>query len=329
MSARNVIEAIDKDLYVPYLIGITKKGEWLFGNYAKQMLEGKRVELSPQLNSSLLPDPSDMQSIDVFFPVLHGPYGEDGTIQGMLKLLGTPFVGSSVIGSAVSMDKDIMKRLFMQAGLPVVKWLALTLLEKEKYTYNRVAELLGPVVFVKPANLGSSVGVHKVRTAAEYKRAVDDAFCYDTKILLEQGIEAREIECAILGNDRAEASLLGEIIPSHEFYSYESKYLDENGARMQIPAGITKEQEKEIQQLAIKAFELLECQGLSRVDFFLDKRFNKIFLNEVNTIPGFTNISMYPKLWEASGISYTQLITRLIELGMARHEREAALHTSR
>jgi D-alanine-D-alanine ligase len=257
---------------------------------------------------------------------LHGPYGEDGTIQGLLKLADIPFVGSGVLGSAAGLDKDVMKRLLRDAGIPIGKFLTLKNHEPVP-SFTSVTARLGQPFFIKPANMGSSVGISKIYKEQEYAAALRDAFQYDSKILIEEYIRGRELECAVLGNEDPAASIVGEIIPSHDFYSYDAKYLDENGAELKIPASLDTETHKKIQALAIKVFQTLCCEGLSRVDFFM-KETGEIFVNESNTMPGFTKISMYPKLWEASGISYTELITRLIELAISRFEKEMTIKTS-
>jgi D-alanine-D-alanine ligase len=245
---------------------------------------------------------------------LHGPLGEDGTVQGLLKLADVPFVGSGVLGSAVSMDKDVMKRLFRDAGIPIGKFLTFRAREKLP-SFTEIKEALGSPFFVKPANMGSSVGISKVRSETEYANAVREAFQYDVKIIIEEFIPGREIECAVLGNENPIASIPGEVIPTHEFYSYDAKYIDENGARLEIPAKLDIGCQKRVQELSIKAFKTLCCEGLSRVDFFL-KENGELLLNEINTMPGFTKVSMYPKLWEAGGIGYTELISRLIDLAL-------------
>ncbi|HYF10228.1 MAG TPA: D-alanine--D-alanine ligase family protein, partial [Candidatus Paceibacterota bacterium] len=263
----------------------------------------------------------------VVFPILHGPMGEDGTVQGLLTLAGVPFVGSGVLGSAVGMDKDAMKRLLRDAGLPIAKFVTLRASEKRP-AYAAVARKLGKILFVKPANMGSSVGVSKVRNAKEFAAALDKAFEYDSKILIEEFIPAREVECAVLGNEEPIASVVGEIIPTHEFYSYEAKYLDENGAALEVPAKIPQALSRKIQKMAVEVFKVLSCEGLGRVDFFLTEK-GRIYVNEINTIPGFTSISMYPRLFSASGISYPDLIDRLIQLALERHARSKDLKTSR
>jgi D-alanine-D-alanine ligase len=265
-------------------------------------------------------------NVDIIFPVLHGTFGEDGTIQGLLELADLPYVGAGVLGSAAGMDKDVMKSLFRAAGLPIVKHV--TLLRSEwsenpKKIQRSVESKLKYPVFVKPANLGSSVGISKAHDRTELGPAVEEAAKFDRKIVIEQGVggrrhKAREIECSVLGNDKPQASLPGEIVPSKEFYDYTAKYLDE-GSQLYIPAKITRAETKRVQQLSVSAFRAVDCAGLARVDFLMDPKTRKIYLNEINTMPGFTSISMYPKMWAATGLSYPNLIERLIELGMDRH----------
>ena len=265
-------------------------------------------------------------NVDVIFPVLHGTFGEDGTIQGLLELADIPYVGAGVLGSAAGMDKDIMKSLFIAAGLPIVKHV--TILRSDwakdpKKVEKPVAKLKYPV-FVKPANLGSSVGISKAHNKKELGPAIEEAAKFDRKIVIEQSVggikeKAREIECSVLGNDEAAASVPGEIVPIKEFYDYNAKYLDE-GSQLIIPAKLTKAETKKVQELAVKAFKAVDCSGLARVDFLMDPKTRKIYLNEINTMPGFTAISMYPKLWAASGLEYPDLIDRLIQLGIERHE---------
>lgn len=293
-SAKNVYDAIDKDKYDATLILLDKENNWL----------------DKELKNIL--------SKDVIFPVLHGPNGEDGTIQGLLQLAGKAYVGSGVLASAVGMDKDVMKRLWRDAGLPIGDYLVVKKHETAP-SYSLIQELVGLPCFIKPANMGSSVGVHKVSTKQDYQQALQDAFLYDNKILIEEYIPGRELECAILGNEEPRASVAGEIVVKNDFYSYQAKYIDEDGAGLVIPAVIESEVQKELQTLAIKAFTTLGCMGLARVDFFL-KNNGELILNEINTIPGFTAISMYPKLWQASGINYTELIDKLIKLAILRKE---------
>ena len=273
-------------------------------------------------------DNAELGSVDVVFPVLHGPYGEDGTVQGMLKLFDIPFVGGDVLGSAVGMDKDVMKRLLRDAVITIGDYRVVLRHRRADPSYEEVRDALGLPLFVKPANLGSSVGISKVGTEAEYEAALDEAFLYDTKVVVEAFIEGREIEVAVLGNEEPIASLPGEITPHHDFYSYEAKYIDDKGAGLQIPAELTEALVSEVQALAVESFQTLYCEGMARVDFFLTPD-DQFVMNEINTIPGFTRISMFPKLFEASGISYPDLIDRLVKLALARHERQQGLKTSR
>ena len=339
-SAKNIIEAIDKDKYEPVLIGVDKKGKWLLMDNTTFLLnsedpkfiklnneKGQSVAFVPQSNGRItnLDTHQSDKSIDVVFPILHGPFGEDGTMQGLLKLANIPFVGASVLGSAVGMDKDVMKRLLRDAEIPIGKFLVCK--EKDIPTYEEVVKHIGLPFFVKPANMGSSVGVSKVSEKKDFDRAIQEAFMYDKKILIEENVKGREIECSVLGNDDPITSIPGEIIPNHEFYSYEAKYIDKHGATFEIPAKLSDEIIKKVQTLAIKTFKTLSCEGLGRVDFFLKEK-GDVLVKEINTIPGFTSISMYPKLWEASGISYTELIDRLIQLALERFEKEQKLKTS-
>jgi len=339
-SAKNVFDAIDKEKYNPILIGIDKSGKWLSNDSSQLLLDtdsprlvklnhsSDTIVLAPQScgKISSLTGKKNNISIDVAFPILHGPSGEDGTVQGLLKLANIPFVGASVLGSAVGMDKDVMKRLLRDANIPIGKFIVLKA-EDSTPDYEDIKERIGSPFFIKPANMGSSVGVSKVHNKSEYSEAVRFAFDYDLKIIIEEYIKGREIECSVLGNSNPIASVPGEIIPQHEFYSYEAKYIDENGAHLKIPAKIPNKITEQIQYLAIKTFQILSCEGLARVDFFLKENGN-VFVNEINTIPGFTKISMYPKLWEATGISYTDIIDRLIQLAIERYEKEQKLKTS-
>jgi len=329
-SAASVIRALDADKYEAVLIGIGKDGRWFLGSPAQKMLpevlrQGQRVMLSADPNvAALMPleeRASGTQRVDVIFPVLHGTYGEDGTVQGLLDLAGLPYVGSGVIGSAVGMDKDMQKRLFQQARLPVGEFVAILRSEWEKdrdLVLRAVGKKFRFPLFVKPATLGSSVGMSKVHKREELPSALDLAAEFAQKILVERNIRGREIEVSVLGNDEPQASIPGEIIPHREFYDYTAKYL-EDGTRPEIPAKLSRPQVRRFQEYAGRAFRCLECRGMARVDFFLEKPSGRIYVNEVNTIPGFTAISMYPKLWEASGITYRELIDRLIELALAEH----------
>jgi D-alanine-D-alanine ligase len=267
-------------------------------------------------------------AIDVVFPVLHGPFGEDGTVQGLFKLANIPFVGAGVLGSAIGMDKDVMKRLLRDAKIPIAKFLVFERPDQNTISFTKVRKALGLPVFVKPANLGSSVGISKVNKKNQFADAVRLAFRYDNKIIIEEGIDGREIECSVLGNEKPVASLPGEIVVQHDFYSYHAKYLDDQGARLEIPARLPKNIVKKIQQTAVQAYRVLCCEGMARVDFFLRPN-GQVLVNEINTIPGFTKISMYPKMWDASGLSYSRLIDRLITLALERARKEKQLSTSK
>jgi D-alanine-D-alanine ligase len=343
-SAKNIYEAIDKEKFNPILIGIDKNGKWICGSQEQSsdfILDADdpaRIHLNPVHDEAVLPPQSKgllsiaaktaARSIhlDIIFPILHGPFGEDGTVQGLLKLAELPFVGPGVLGSAAGMDKDVMKRLLRDGGIPMGKFLVLRDWESIP-SFADITAVLGNPVFVKPANMGSSVGVSKVHSEAEYRAALNSAFLFDTKLILEENIPGREIECSVLGNEEPRASLPGEVKTARDFYSYEAKYIDPAGAKLEIPAKLPEEKIREIQALAVKTFQVLECQGLSRVDFFM-KEDGAVLVNEINTMPGFTKISMYPKLWAASGITYTELITELIELAIERFEKEKKLKTS-
>jgi D-alanine-D-alanine ligase len=277
------------------------------------------------LNNSALTFFEKNSKIDVVFPVLHGPYGEDGSIQGLLKVLDVPFVGSGVLGSAIGMDKDVMKRLLRDAKIPVAKFITLNSQKEANFALLR-RELKTPF-FIKPANLGSSIGVHKIFNKKDFEKLIKNSFSYDKKILAEEFIKGREIECSILGGQEPICSVPGEVIPHDEFYSYNSKYVDENGAKLVIPANLPQKTTKKIQELALESFVILGCEHMARVDFFVTKK-GKILVNEVNTIPGFTNISMYPKLFEVSGISQSLLIKKLIEFSIERYKKEKSLKTS-
>lgn len=295
-SAKTVINALDKKKYQVISVKIPKNGVF---NYAL------------------------LKKVDVIFPVLHGPYGEDGSMQGLFKLLGKPFVGAGVLGSAVGLDKDVMKRLLREANIPIPRFVVLR--DGEKISFEKVKRDLGLPMFIKPANLGSSVGVYKVKNENEFHKATKDAFRYDLKVIVEEFIDGKEVECAVLGNDSPVASNPGEIIPSEEFYSYNAKYV--NDSETLTEARIKKATKDKVRNLAVKAYKVLGCEGMGRVDFLLDKR-EEVFVNEINTIPGFTSISMYPKLWEASGLSITKLLDRLIELAIERFNKEQKLKTT-
>jgi len=343
VSASSVIKALNKDKYDVVSIGITKTGQWISGPGTVESLKAgmSNQQLAEKI---LLPDPNHQSlvslkpdglaaetALDVVIPLIHGTYGEDGKLQGLLEMANLPYVGCGVLGSAVGMDKVIMKNLFRQAGLltpDFVLVLKKDWLAGELEVLKTVAAELTYPVFVKPANLGSSVGISKVKDPAGLARALAEAFKYDRRAIVEKSIENnREIECAVLGNDEPEASVPGEIIPHHEFYSYEAKYVDENGAGLAVPAKLDEPVVRKIQELSLTAFKALDLSGMARVDFLLDPA-GRIYLNEVNTVPGFTKISMYPKLWQASGLPYDKLIDRLIELALARHQEKNALKTS-
>jgi len=333
-SAASVIRGLDPDKYEAVPIGITKDGHWLVGEGAAKLLPdilrgGRRVMLTADpTEAALVPldRGAGAQRFDVIFPVMHGTFGEDGTIQGMLDLANLPFVGAGVLGSAIGMDKDVSKRLCEAAGIPVVPWVTVHRWRWEKEPAAVQAEIEAKFaypVFVKPATLGSSVGMTKVHEASELAPALNLACEFGMKILVETAVNAREIEVSVLGNHDPQASVPGEIVPHREFYDYTAKYL-EDGTQLLIPADLKPTQVKKIQTLAVEAFRTLELSGMARVDFFLEKKnAGKMFLNEVNTIPGFTSISMYPKLWEASGIPFRELIDRLIALALEMHAEKA------
>jgi D-alanine-D-alanine ligase len=366
LSAASVFNAIDQNKFEVVPIGITKEGKWVTSGDAERLLTGKplnydherhlragdpgatsaaavlqngeAIVVPPephQPGASMTPFQSDAPArrasdrginVDIIFPVLHGTFGEDGTIQGLLELADIAYVGAGVLGSAAGMDKDIMKALFRAGGLPIVKHVTVLRSEWEsgpKKVHKLVESKLKYPVFVKPANLGSSVGISKARDRKELGPAVDEAAKFDRKIVIEEGVggkkhKAREIECSVLGNDQPAASVPGEIVPSAEFYDYSAKYLDE-GSQLIIPAKLTKSETKKVRELAVAAFRAVDCSGLARVDFLMDPKSRKIYVNEINTMPGFTSISMYPKLWAATGVTYPELIDRLIRLGLERH----------
>ncbi|MFN8009231.1 MAG: D-alanine--D-alanine ligase family protein [Terriglobia bacterium] len=342
-SAASILQALDRNRYHVIPVGITKRGEWRAGpafsetDFPGTLEQGGSVFLPPHLGGQaklhLLSGTASSQAdvkLDLVFPALHGTFGEDGTLQGMLEMANIPYVGAGVLGSAAAMDKEVTKRLLRDAGLPIVDFvttLDFQWKDDPKAVAGRIESTLGYPCFVKPANLGSSVGISKARNLEELHRAMDLAVQFDRKVVIEKGINAREIECSVLGNDQPLASLPGEIVPSNEFYDYQAKYLDE-GSRLLIPAPLQPSQVQIIQDLAVKTFVATECAGMARVDFFIDKETSEISINEINTIPGFTSISMYPKLWEATGISYSVLLDRLIELALDRHRARQSKITS-
>jgi D-alanine-D-alanine ligase len=345
LSARSIVAAIDRSRYDVTLVGIDTSGRWhlLDQGAFEQLTAGALPALESAGEEVLLPaapapnglvrlasGKSPAHGLDVVFPALHGTFGEDGCVQGLLELADIAYVGSGVLGSALGMDKTVQKRLLHAAGIPVVPFLASTRFELEQQPELAVVwvQKLGLPVFVKPANMGSSVGVSKVSTLDQLDAAIAAALEYDNKILIEEGLDAREIECAVLGNDAPQASVAGEICPNDEFYSYAAKYVDENGAALLIPAPLTDEQAATVRSLALRVFRELDCAGMARVDFLLDRKNGEIYVNELNSIPGFTTISMYPKLWEASGLSYTDLINNLIDLAIERHAQKKRLRTA-
>ncbi|HEX3985283.1 MAG TPA: D-alanine--D-alanine ligase family protein [Acidobacteriaceae bacterium] len=375
LSAASVLQAIDRKKYNVIPIGITKEGRWVTAGHAERLLTGEKsakhlragdpdstsaaavlrrgesVLVPPVPSEALVPferdagavvpsasDPSgsnQVLSVDVIFPVLHGTFGEDGTIQGLFELAGIAYVGSGVLGSATGMDKDTMHRLFASAALPIVKWVTFFRGEWEKSprkVRTRIESALKYPVFVKPANLGSSVGISKAHDAKELGPAIELAARFDRKIVVEQGVggkkKPRELEVAVLGNDTPEASVVGEVVPGKEFYDYEAKYLSE-GSDLIVPAKLTKARTKQVREMAIRAFQACDCAGLARVDFLMEPgQSGRIYVNEINTLPGFTSISMYPRLWAASGVPYPQLIDRLIQLALERRADKDRNHYS-
>ena len=335
-SANNVLKNIDKKTFEPVLIKIDKSGNWLtdksmiidntFSNVdnLEDFQPEDRLLLNPGNKNPFIVDDLSF-GVDAVFPVLHGPNGEDGSVQGLLKILDLPFVGPSVLGSAVGMDKEVMKRLLKEAGIKIGKYLVARY--GEYPDFDTVESSLGLPVYIKPANMGSSVGISRVTDKKQYEKAIELAYQFDTKLVIEANIEGREVECAILGNEKPEASIPGEVAASKGFYDYESKYLDDNGYEIKIPADLDNDTTQKVREIALDTFKVLECEGLSRVDVFVTKD-NDILVNEINTLPGFTSISMYPMLWRKSGIEYTGLISKLINLAIARYKRDQKLKTS-
>ena len=346
-SALTVMSGLDPERYEVVRIGIARDGRWYLEERATGMLSNSASQLSALKSvgapTSLLPHPDSVREVagvdspinrrvDVIFPVLHGTYGEDGTVQGLIELAGIPYVGAGVLGSALGMDKSAHKRLLRDAGLPVVDFGSLS---HHEYLANpdaatAIAARLGFPVFVKPNALGSSVGISKVESPAKLSVAIEQAMKYDRKVLIEAACVGRELECAVLGNDDPRASVVGEIIPRavYEFYSYESKYVDPQGAEVKIPADLSPEVAEQIRAYSIAAFKALDLRGMARVDFLARRDLSKVFINEVNTIPGFTSMSMYPKLWEASGLPLSRLLDRLIELALEAYDSHAHLEIS-
>jgi len=337
-SASSIIKAINKDKYTVVPIGITKEGRWISPQDSEVALQSGKIEGKSTVillndpsgraliridNNQKLDKSSALEKLEVIFSVLHGPYGEDGTVQGLLELADIPYVGAGVAASAISMDKDLMKKIFKQRDLPILKWLTIKRKEwqkdKEKIL-SLVQDDFEYPLFVKPTNLGSSVGITKVHKKEELEKAIDLASSYDRKVLIEEGLEeVREIECGVLGNDEPRASVVGEVKPAGEFYDYDSKYIDKE-TQLIVPADLPDGVSRKVQEIALRAFKAVDAAGMARVDFFISKKENKIYLSEINTIPGFTSVSMYPRLWEASGIPYSDLIDQLIQLALERHQ---------
>lgn len=345
-SARSVMAAMDANRYEILPVGITKDGHWLTGGDALAALESGAPAV-PELDAGRDGGASDLPrvagrrellpgtacrfpEVDVVFPVLHGTYGEDGTVQGLLELADLPYVGAGVLGSALGLDKVAMKAVLEHNGLPVVEYIAFTKREWQRdpdEVVRRIEERLEYPLFVKPANLGSSVGVSKAHDREELVRGAHLAARFDRRLLAERAVNARELECSVLGNDEPVASVVGEVVPCNEFYDYRAKYIEE-GSELHIPADVPPEVSERVRELAVRAFVALDCAGMARADFFLCRDTGAVYVNELNTIPGFTRISMYPKLWEASGLAYGALVDRLIELAMERHRERGALERS-
>ncbi|HSX03838.1 MAG TPA: D-alanine--D-alanine ligase [Rhabdochlamydiaceae bacterium] len=343
LSAKNVIDAIDPDKYEVVLIGIDKNGEWHLRENQHYLADAHHPKLVQFTGSkepiAVVPKEEGKQfvslskkgplgSLDVIFPVLHGPNGEDGTVQGLLKLADIPFVGAGVLGSAVGMDKDVMKRLLRDAGIPTAKFVSILSHQAHLFPFEKLEKELGLPFFVKPSNAGSSIGISKVKKKEDYKAAIESAFEYDRKILVEEFVEGREIECSVLGNEHPIVSLPGEVITeTTEFYSYEAKYVEGSGAIFKLPVELPPDLLSKVQTISREAYQVLCCEGMARVDLFLKKN-GDVVVNELNTIPGFTKLSPFPQLWEASGIPFPELVDRLIELALDRHKKEKQVKTS-
>lgn len=349
-SAQSVARAIDKEKYDVVLIGIAKDGRWIAGGNALKQLAA--ASPTPLLSAGLEHDnasgatetattkelvpgatvsSSPLSSIDVAFPLVHGPFGEDGTIQGLLELADIPYVGAGVAASAVGMDKALMKAIFRANNLPVVDWMVILRRDwesKPEETIRSIESAFGYPCFIKPANLGSSVGVTKAHNWDELAQALATAAQFDRKLLAERAVDAREIECSVLGNDEPIAAIPGEVVPKREFYDYAAKYAEGSGTELKIPADLPPEVTRSVQDIAIRAFKSIDGSGLARVDFFLERATNKVLLNEINTIPGFTSVSMYPRMWEQTGLTYSDLIDRLIQLGLERYADKKKSKTS-
>lgn len=334
LSASNVVAALNQDKYIITVVYITRQGAWYMLDSVQTFLKsgpqhlvkvGHCQPITINLGNANYPlislENFELKfSCDCVIPILHGPMGEDGTLQGLFEILNVPYVGANVLGSAMCMEKHIAKSLLRFANLPTPDWIMLNQCNIKQYPYEIVSAQLGEIVFIKPAGLGSSVGITKVKNKQAFKAAIDLAFKYDDFIMIEPNIQGREIECSVLGNENPVASLPGEIITHHEFYSYEAKYLDPNGASVITPTDLSKEVVKRVQELAIAAFNVLHCASMARIDFFVNDE--TVLINEVNTIPGFTNISLYPKNWEVSGLAYSELLDNLIQLALARYQQK-------
>ncbi|MFR0689642.1 D-alanine--D-alanine ligase [Enterobacterales bacterium AE_CKDN230030158-1A_HGKHYDSX7] len=342
-SAKNIVDALDRERFEPVLIGIDKEGRWHLNDASDYLLNQENPALIA-LNRShrelaVVPGKAEQQlvetgsrqlldAVDVIFPIVHGTQGEDGCLQGLLRMADIPFVGSDVLGSAICMDKDVSKRLLRDAGIAITPFVTLTRANAARTPFAEAQRKLGLPLFIKPANMGSSVGVSKVEDEPAYDEAVRLALAFDDKVLVESAVKGREIECAVLGNEQPIASGCGEIVVGSGFYSYDSKYIDEDAAKVVVPADIPAEASERIRQLAVEAFLALECSGLARVDVFLTDS-GEVLINELNSLPGFTRISMYPKLWQAAGMTYSELVSRLIDLAIERHARRRNLQTNR
>lgn len=337
LSAKNICRAVDKKNYRVLLVGISRNGDWYLLPNEEYLFQIKNLD-EETISPNLLPVGLVSQKskptlfslttnqkfhIDVAFPVLHGTFGEDGAPQGLFRMVNLPFVGCGVLGSAMAMDKEIMKRVLASSKVPFAKYRLLR--QTDQINYSELVTDLGTPFFIKPANAGSSVGVHKIKSFEDFEKHLKDSFLYDHKVIAEEFIEGREIECSVIGlNSSPKASLPGEVTPHHEFYSYEAKYLDANGAKIIIPAPLSDVLIRKVQDLAQKVYTLMECDGLTRVDFFL-KSNNELLINELNTIPGFTQISMYPKMWESSGVSFSELISQLLDLALKKYAQDEKL----
>ncbi|QEY70213.1 D-alanine--D-alanine ligase [Pseudomonas denitrificans (nom. rej.)] len=342
-SAKNIVDALDRERFEPVLIGIDKEGRWHLNDASDYLLNQENPALIALNRSNrelaVVPGKAEQQlvetgsrqlldHVDVIFPIVHGTQGEDGCLQGLLRMADIPFVGSDVLGSAICMDKDVSKRLLRDAGIAITPFVTLTRANAARTPFAEAQRKLGLPLFIKPANMGSSVGVSKVEDEAAYDEAVRLALAFDDKVLVESAVKGREIECAVLGNEQPIASGCGEIVVGSGFYSYDSKYIDEDAAKVVVPADIPAQASERIRQLAVDAFLALECSGLARVDVFLTET-GEVLINELNSLPGFTRISMYPKLWQAAGMTYSELVSRLIDLAIERHAARRNLQTNR